>query len=61
MNRDKNITVLLTTHYMQEAEQLAHRIAFIQNGRILALGTPAELKSRASAQNLEEVFLSLNA
>ncbi|OGR87451.1 MAG: hypothetical protein A3A86_02435 [Elusimicrobia bacterium RIFCSPLOWO2_01_FULL_60_11] len=61
LNREKKITVLLTTHYMKEAEQLAQRIAFIQKGRILALGTPSELKSRSSAQNLEEVFLSLNA
>ncbi len=59
LNREKKITVLLTTHYMGEAEQLAHRIAFIRQGRILALGTPAELKAGASAKNLEEVFLHL--
>lgn len=59
LNREKQITVLLTTHYMGEAELLSHRIAFIQQGRILALGTPAELKARAAAKNLEEVFLTL--
>jgi ABC-2 type transport system ATP-binding protein len=37
-------TILLTTHYMEEAEHLCHRVAIMDHGRILALGTPAELK-----------------
>ena len=42
-------TVLLTTHYMDEAEYLADRVAIIVSGRIVALGTPAELMQRDSA------------
>lgn len=61
INREKKITVLLTTHYMGEAEQLANRIAFLAGGRVLALGTPKELKAQAAAQSLEEVFLQLNS
>ncbi len=60
MNEEKKVTLLLTTHYMKEAEDLAHRVAFLQKGRILALGTPEELKKRATAQNMEEVFLQLH-
>ena len=60
MNRKKKITVLLTTHYMGEAEQLSHRIAFLQKGRVMALGTPNELKSQLTAKNMEEVFLQLS-
>ncbi|HZU22110.1 MAG TPA: ATP-binding cassette domain-containing protein, partial [Terriglobales bacterium] len=37
-------TVLLTTHYMEEADALSHRVAIIDHGRMIALGTPAELK-----------------
>lgn len=54
-------TVLLTTHYMLEAEQLCDRIALIANGRIIAVGTVKELKKKAGDKNasLEEVFLKL--
>ena len=58
-HRDSGATLVLTTHYMQEAEQLCERIAFIREGRILALGSPAELKSQLQASNMEEVFLEL--
>jgi ABC-2 type transport system ATP-binding protein len=60
VNREQGITILLTTHYMAEAEQLAHRIAFLQKGRVLALGTPEELKKQATAQNMEQVFVELS-
>ncbi len=40
-------TVLLTTHYLEEAEHLAHRVAVLAKGRIVATGTPAELRARA--------------
>ena len=59
LNREKKITVLLTTHYMGEAEQLSNRIAFLKDGQVLALGTPQELKEQGSAKNLEEVFLRI--
>ncbi len=45
MRREKGVTMLLTTHYMDEAEQLCDRLAIIDHGRIIAEGTPDELKS----------------
>jgi len=44
MNR-KGVTVLLTTHYIEEAESLCHRVGIVDYGRLIALGTPAELKA----------------
>ncbi len=48
LNETEQTTVFLTTHYMDEAERVAHRIAIIDHGAIVAQGTPAELK-RADA------------
>lgn len=45
LKKEYNITILLTTHYMEEAEQLCDRIAIIDRGRIVAEGSPEELKS----------------
>ncbi|HET7030610.1 MAG TPA: ABC transporter ATP-binding protein [Candidatus Limnocylindrales bacterium] len=45
-------TVLLTTHYMQEADELCDRIAIVDHGRILALGTPDELKKRVQQESV---------
>jgi ABC-2 type transport system ATP-binding protein len=57
----KNVdaTVFLTTQYLEEAEQLADLVAFINAGRVVAEGTVADLKSRAAAQSLDDVFMSL--
>ncbi|PZC46410.1 MAG: ABC-2 type transport system ATP-binding protein [Chloroflexi bacterium] len=60
--RDEGMSVLYTTHYMEEANRLCDRIAIIDNGRIIAIGTPVELKTELGdpAQvTLEEVFLHL--
>jgi len=45
-------TVLLTTHYMAEADELCERIAIVDRGRILAIGTPAELKKRVQRESI---------
>jgi ABC-2 type transport system ATP-binding protein len=45
-------TILLTTHYMQEADELCDRIAIVDHGRILALGTPDELKKRVQRESV---------
>lgn len=48
-------TVLLTTHYMAEADELCHRIAVIAAGRVLAMGTPAELRRHADGRQVVEI------
>ena len=47
-------TVLLTTHYMEEAERLCDRIAIVDHGRLIALGTPADLIAKLEARNIIE-------
>ena len=53
------ITIILTTHYMEEAEQLSDRTAIMKDGQIIALGTPEELKVRAGAKQFDEAFVKL--
>src|SRR5450631_2668626 len=50
--RKEGITVLLTTHYMEEADSLSDRLAIIDHGRVLALGTPEQLKQTYGAQTI---------
>jgi ABC-2 type transport system ATP-binding protein len=57
--RKKNRTVILTTQYMEEAEALCDRVAIIDHGKLIALGTPKELEDKHKARDLEEVFLQL--
>ncbi|MCR4839314.1 MAG: ABC transporter ATP-binding protein [Eubacterium sp.] len=52
-------TIILTTHYMEEAEALSDRIGVMINGRLVALGTLAELEEKTGKKGLEEVFISL--
>src|SRR3984957_18524049 len=59
LNADEGVTVFLTTHYMEEAERVASRIAIIDHGRIVAQGTSAELKRQTNAETLEQAFLAL--
>jgi len=51
LSREENVTSLLTTHYMEEADLLSDRIGIIYQGRIIALGTPAELKQRIAQKD----------
>ena len=53
------LTILLTTHYLEEAEALCEEIALINEGRIAAQGTSAELKERYEAATIEEVYLKV--
>lgn len=52
-------TILLTTHYLEEAERLCSRIAFINHGQITATGTSAELAARYGVSSLEDAYLEL--
>ena len=55
----KNMTIILTTHYMEEAEALADRIAIMIDGKIVGLGTLDELESMTGRKGLEEVFVHI--
>lgn len=59
LNASEGITVFFTTHYMEEAERIARRIAIIDHGTIIASGTAQELKARTKTASLEEAFLAL--
>ena len=54
-----HITIILTTHYMEEAEALSDRIGIMKSGRLLAVGTPEELKQKAGADDFETAFVSI--
>ena len=53
------LTILLTTHYLEEAEELCEEIALINDGRIVAQGMSTSLKERFGATNIEEVYLKV--
>lgn len=57
LNKKEHITVFFTTHYIEEAEKVAQRIIVIDHGKIVATGTPDDLKKRTKKQTLEEAFL----
>ena len=59
VNEAEKVTVFLTTHYMDEAERVAHRVGVIDHGKLVAVGTPAEIKQQTDSENLEEAFLKL--
>jgi ABC-2 type transport system ATP-binding protein len=55
LKNTRNLTMLLTTHYMEEADKLCDRIAIVDHGNLVALGTPAELKNSVAGANVVEV------
>ncbi len=57
LNEALGMTIVLTTHYMEEADRLCDRIAIVDHGRIVVEGTPDELKAAARAVTLEDVYL----
>src|SRR5262249_48187727 len=59
VNQNDRTTVFLTTHYMDEADRVAQRIAVIDHGKIVATGSPSELKIQTRTESLEEAFLAL--
>jgi ABC-2 type transport system ATP-binding protein len=59
LNKKEGMTVFFTTHYMQEAEKYANRIAIIDHGKIVGRGTLKEIKSATKTRSLEAAFLKL--
>ena len=59
LNETEGITVFFTTHYMEEAERIAQRIAIIDHGKIIASGTAEALKGQTNTNSLEDAFLKL--
>ena len=57
--KSENKTIILTTHYIEEAEALSDRVGIIDYGKLVELGTPKELMERYESKNLEEVFLNI--
>jgi len=59
IHAETSITIILTTHYMKEAEELSDRIAFIKNGNIVAQGSIEEIKNATKTRDLEGAFLEI--
>ena len=55
----KNITIILTSHYLEEIENLCDRVAILSNGKLLKTGTIEEIKQITNTQNFEEAFIKL--
>ena len=59
LNQTENMTIFMTTHYLEEAEMVADHIAVIDHGKIIASGTTPELLKQTNTKNLEAAYLSL--
>lgn len=59
LKEQEGMTILFTTHYMQEAEDMAENIAIIDHGKIITSGTPEQLKQQTNTTSLEAAFLKL--
>ena len=57
--KNQGKTIILTTHYIEEAEALSDRVGIMDYGKLIELGTPPELLEKYNAKNLEEVFLKI--
>ena len=55
----KNITIILTSHYLEEIENLCDRVAILSNGKLLETGTIEEIKQMTNTQNFEDAFIKL--
>ncbi len=59
LNKEEKMTIFFTTHYLEEADKVADIVAIVDHGRVIAQGTPAELKERTKTASLEDAFLAL--
>ena len=54
------MTIILTTHYLEEVENLADKVAIISKGKIKAIGTVSEIKKQSDSKSLEDAFIKLS-
>ena len=59
LNKKEKITIFFSTHYMDEVEKIADRVAIIDNGKIISQGSVSEILSKEKSSNLEEAFIGL--
>ncbi|HEU5351902.1 MAG TPA: ATP-binding cassette domain-containing protein [Terracidiphilus sp.] len=59
VNEAERVTVFLTTHYMDEADRVAHRVGVIDQGKLVTQGTPQAIKQQTNTTSLEDAFLAL--
>jgi ABC-2 type transport system ATP-binding protein len=59
LNKKEKVTVFFTTHYMEEADRVASKVTIVDHGKIIAQGTPAELKKKSKTKTLEDAFIKL--
>lgn len=59
VNRERGITIFFTSHNLDEAEKIATKVAIIDHGKILMIGTPLEIKKKTKTKSLEKAFLKL--
>ena len=59
LSKNEDITVFFTTHYIEEAEKIAQRVAIIDHGKILTVETPKEIMKKTKTKNLEDAFIKL--
>lgn len=57
--KQQNKTIILTTHYMEEAEELSDRVGIIDNGKLIELGAPKELNEKHDTKSLEDLFIKI--
>ena len=55
INKERNVTILMTTQYLEEADQLCNRIGIVDHGKLIALGTPAELRQQIGMSSIIDV------
>ena len=58
LKRERDLTILVTTHYMDEADKLCDRIAIVDHGKLVALDSPLKLKASIPGKNILEVSFS---
>ena len=59
LNKKEHVTIFFTTHHMEEVERIAQRIAIIDHGKILIIGTIEEILQKAGVNKLEDAFITL--